>query len=166
VRPNNPNQLTPQPELGLSPVLPPEEIGERGLRVFPSNIETAAPEVPVLPARHLEYPVPVTLTDPSLVIPPREPTNDSPLALPVFEPTGKADVMLAPPSERQMHKSIHGLSVPPALAQEIEQALEMMRRVSIAHLAQGKGVAMDPPGNKYQLPKPLVYPVSRSSDRE
>jgi hypothetical protein len=59
-----------------------------------------------------------------------------------------------------MQKSIHGVSVPPALAEELEQALEMMRRVRTAELAQGKGEVVYPPGNKYLIPKPLVYPVS------
>ena len=57
-------------------------------------------------------------------------------------------------------------SISPQLAEQIEQALEMMRRVRIAHLAQGKGEVVYPPGNKYELPEPLVYPVSRSSGRK
>lgn len=57
-------------------------------------------------------------------------------------------------------------SIPPQLAKEIEQALEMMRRVRIADLAQGKGEAVELPRTKYVVPKPLVYPVSRSRDRE
>lgn len=70
------------------------------------------------------------------------------------------------PSESQSQKPAHEATFLPSLAEEIERALEMMRRVKIAHLAQGKGEVVYPPGNKYVLPKPLVYPVSRSSDGE
>ena len=68
-------------------------------------------------------------------------------------------------SESSITKQASG-SIPPQLAEEIERALEMMRRVRIAHLAQGKGKAVELPRTKYVIPKPLVYPVSRSSDRE
>jgi hypothetical protein len=113
----------------------------------------------------LEYPVPISLTVPSLVIPAREPTNDSTLAFPVLSAqaeNGKVEPL--PAEEDQTQKAIHGVSVPASLAKEIEQALEMMQRVKVVHLAQGKGVAMDPPGNTYELPEPLVYPVSPSSN--
>ena len=66
--------------------------------------------------------------------------------------------------ENQTQKSIHGIPVPPSLAEEIEQVLEIMRRVRIAQAAQGKGEVVEFPGNKYELPEPLVYPVSRSTD--
>ncbi len=66
-------------------------------------------------------------------------------------------------SESQMQKSIHGLPVPTALAEEIERALEMMQRVRTAELAQGKGKVVYPPGNRYEIPEPVVYPVSRST---
>ncbi len=70
------------------------------------------------------------------------------------------------PSASGRQQSIHGVPVAPSLAQEIERALEMMRRVRTAHFAQGKDKAVELPRSKYLLSKPLVYPVSRSSDRE
>jgi hypothetical protein len=63
-------------------------------------------------------------------------------------------------SETQAQKFTR--EAPATLTEEIERALEMMRRVRTAHLAQGKGEVVYPPGNKYVLPKPLVYPASRS----
>jgi hypothetical protein len=69
-------------------------------------------------------------------------------------------------SEGQSVKTIHGLPVPPALAEEIERALEMMRRVRTAELAQGKWRVVEIPRSKYLMPKPLVYPVTPSRDGE
>ena len=136
-------------------------------RSLPAQIGTAAPLNPVKPARHLEYPQEMSLSLPDLAIPPREPTNDSPIALDGnLTETDNAEAIDMTPPESQMPKSIHGVAVPSSLAQEIEQALEMMRRVRTAQLARGKGEAVELPGNKYELPKPLVYPVSRSSDRK
>jgi hypothetical protein len=135
-------------------------------RSLPAEVGTSAPLNPVPAPRRFEYPQEMTLTCPDLVIPPREPTSDSTFAFCCDPPGGKTKAMPMSPSESQMQKSIHGIPVPPALAEEIEQALEMMRRVRTAHLAQGKGEAVELPRTKYMVPKPLVYPVSRSSDRE
>jgi hypothetical protein len=63
-------------------------------------------------------------------------------------------------------KKIHGLPVAPRLSKEIEQALEMMRRVRAAQLAQDNGEAAQLPRTKFVIPKPLVYPVTRSSNRQ
>ena len=70
------------------------------------------------------------------------------------------------PSESQSQQPTAEAPLPASLAEAIEQALEMMRRVRTAHLAQGKGEVLETPGNKYELPEPLVYPVSSSSHRE
>jgi hypothetical protein len=71
-----------------------------------------------------------------------------------------------PRSEGQSVRTIHGLPVPPELAEEIERALEMMRRVRTAELAQGKSRVVEIPRSKYLIPKPLVYHVTRSRDGE
>lgn len=70
------------------------------------------------------------------------------------------------PSDSQTSKSIHGIPVPLTLAEEIEQVLEIMHRVRIAQAAQAKREVEELPGNRYELPEPLVYPVTRSTDRE
>jgi hypothetical protein len=69
-------------------------------------------------------------------------------------------------SETQIQKPGREVPLPHPLAEEIERALEMMRRVRIAQVAQGKAAVVETPGNKYELPEPLVYPVSSSSHRE
>ena len=51
-------------------------------RSLPAEIGTSAPLNPVKPVRHLEFPQEMSLTVPDLAIPPMEPENDSPLALP------------------------------------------------------------------------------------
>jgi len=55
-------------------------------------------------------------------------------------------------------------AITPALAEEIKRALEMMQRVRTAQAAQAHGQPWVPPGNKYEIPEPLVYPVSRSPE--
>ena len=50
-------------------------------RSLPAQVGTSAPLNPVRPPRHFEYPQEMTITCPDLIIPPREPTNDSTLAL-------------------------------------------------------------------------------------
>lgn len=69
-------------------------------------------------------------------------------------------------SDSQSQQSIHGIPVPLSLAQEIERALEMMRRARTAHLAQRKGEVVDLPEGRYELPEPLIYPLGRSSNGE
>jgi hypothetical protein len=49
-------------------------------RSWPAEIGTAAPLDPVAPPRHLEFPQVMSVTAPDLIIPPLEPTNESPLA--------------------------------------------------------------------------------------
>jgi len=53
---------------------------------LPAEVGTSAPLNPVRPPRRFEYPHEMTYTAPELVIPPMEPTNDSPLAFPVIRP--------------------------------------------------------------------------------
>jgi len=68
--------------------------------------------------------------------------------------------------ENHSPKSIHGIPVPPSMAEEIEQVLEIMRRVRIAQAAQTKHEVEELPGNTYELPEPLIYPAGGSTDGE
>ena len=55
-------------------------------------------------------------------------------------------------------------TLPPRhLAEEIERALEMMRRVKRVKLARGNQEIQEDYGNTYVLPEPIYYPVSKSS---
>jgi hypothetical protein len=67
-------------------------------------------------------------------------------------------------TEEATPKPVHGLPLNPRLAEEIDRALEMMRRVRTAQAAQEKGEVLETPGNKYELPKPPVLRVSTSSE--
>jgi hypothetical protein len=136
-------------------------------RSLPAEVGTAAPLDPVRAPRHLEYPQEMSIAAPDLVIPPREPTNDSLLAFPIVSThTDEGKPMSGPSSESQMHKLIHGVSTPPSLAEEIERALEIMRRMRTARAAQDKGDPQETPGNKYELPEAPVLRVSSSTERD
>jgi hypothetical protein len=50
-------------------------------RSLPAQVGTTAPLNPVCPPRHLEYPQEMSIAASDLIIPPREPANDSTLAL-------------------------------------------------------------------------------------
>jgi hypothetical protein len=49
-----------------------------------------------------------------------------------------------------------------ALAEEIEQALEMLRRVKRAEFARGNHEIQENYGNTYVIPEPVYYPVTKS----
>jgi hypothetical protein len=72
--------------------------------------------------------------------------------------------MSTPPWESRLERMIHGVPISTAMVQEIEQALEMVRRVRTAETAKGKGEIWEVPGNKYELPDPVVYPEGASRD--
>jgi hypothetical protein len=50
-------------------------------RSLPAEVGTSAPLNPVRAPRHLEFPQEMSIAAPDLIILPREPTNDSTLAL-------------------------------------------------------------------------------------
>src|SRR5260370_32703901 len=144
-------------------VVPVKAFSLGNFRSLPAEIGSTAPLIPVTSPKHMEYPQHMSLTAPETVISPCEPANGSPLAFPTVS-TQTDTGAPSPPPEDETQDSIHGVPVPRSSAQEIEQALEIMRRVKIADLAQGKSEIVYPPGTKYIPPKPLVYPVSRSTD--
>jgi hypothetical protein len=137
------------------------------VRSFPAEVGTTAPLNPVRAPRHLEYPQEMSLSAPELAIPPMEPTNGSPLAVPgnsirAYNPETTAMTH----SESKMQEPARVAPLPPSLTEEIQRALEMMRRVRTAQVAQGQGDAVEPPGNRYELPEPLVYRVTFSADHD
>lgn len=65
--------------------------------------------------------------------------------------------------ENQVLKSIHNIPVPPGLAEQIEEVLEMLRRVKRVQLARGNQEIQENYGNTYVLPEPVYYPVTKPS---
>ncbi|HYT89706.1 MAG TPA: hypothetical protein VEL76_13445 [Gemmataceae bacterium] len=66
-------------------------------------------------------------------------------------------------SESQTQKPDREAPLPHPLAEEIERALEMVRRVKRAREAQGAKDVRETRGNTYVLPEPLVFRVSEST---
>jgi hypothetical protein len=67
-----------------------------------------------------------------------------------------------PRLEHQHSTAIQGVPVSAATAEEIEEVLEMLRRVKRVHLARRDYEQPKKHGNCYALPKRLVYKVTRS----
>lgn len=54
----------------------------------------------------------------------------------------------------------HGVSASKAVEEEIQRALEMMKRVRMANPDQADKTVDEPQGNRYILPEPLVFKSS------
>ncbi len=63
--------------------------------------------------------------------------------------------------ENQAGKAIHGIPVSSELANQIEEALEMVRRVQRVRLAERNEKPLANPRTTYVKPKRLVYKVSK-----
>ncbi|HKI31364.1 MAG TPA: hypothetical protein VKA46_05825 [Gemmataceae bacterium] len=64
------------------------------------------------------------------------------------------------PSDSQTPKPSREATIPPTLAEEIEQALEMVRRVKRAQDARVNKELPETYGNTYVVPKRLIYRVT------
>jgi hypothetical protein len=62
--------------------------------------------------------------------------------------------------DTQTQKPTREASLPLTFAEEIEQALEMVRRVQRAQDARGRKELSETYGNTYILPKRLIYRVT------